>query len=85
MNQRHRFQPRPSWPASELSRRLPPAMAVAARRADQARLSGDVSRCSPRQPAGGWRQAGRQARPAGAPAALTRPDAQVSGEIYLRR
>ena len=52
MNQWHRFQHGPSRPASEQSRWLPPAMAVAARLADRALPSGRVSRCSPRQ--AGW-------------------------------
>ena len=69
MSQRHRFQPGPSRPASEPSRRLPPAITVAARRAGRALLSGDVSRCSPRQTGRtAGRQPARQARPAGAPA-----------------
>jgi hypothetical protein len=69
VNQRHRFQPGPSRPVSELSRRLPPAMTVAASLTGRALPSGGVSRCSPRQ-AGRTvaRQMGRLARPAGPPA-----------------
>ena len=86
MNQWHRPQPGLSRPVSELTRWLPPAMTViAARLTGRALPSGDVSQFSPGRPAG--RLAGRWAGTLGLPGhlpTLTRPNAQVSGGMYLR-